>query len=407
MSIAKRKNGSYTVRIDQDRKNGKRNKVNLGTFNTKKEAERAERDAKQNKDRGIDLNPERIDVATLLDRYLANRASLGRGAKTLERYTDIVRLYLKPHIGSIPLGKLKPAQVNQLITIILPERGGVDGAPLSAQSVKHVYRLLSAALRWATSLEYVGRNVAAAVEPPAIPRGTVVAVSVEEANAILAVADPTRWGPFMRLALACGARRGELLALRWSDVDFEAATITIRASISQTREKFFEKPTKTDRIRRVALSPHGVEALRRQGALQAKDQRTSRVPFLDSGHVFQRPSGGFERPSHASQAFCRLARSASISTERLHALRHTAASWLIASGVDAQTTASVLGHASGNVTLGIYSHLVAGMQQVAVANIDARLETGMAGNSQGHRMATVEQIGPKAESKRAKKKAVG
>jgi integrase len=215
MSIAKRKNGSYTVRIDQDRKNGKRNKVNLGTFNTKKAAERAERDAKQNKDRGIDLNPERIDVATLLDRYLANRASLGRGAKTLERYTDIVRLYLKPHIGSIPLGKLKPAQVNQLITIILPERGGVDGAPLSAQSVKHVYRLLSAALRWATSLEYVGRNVAAAVEPPAIPRGTVVAVSVEEANAILAVADPTRWGPFMRLALACGARRGELLALRW------------------------------------------------------------------------------------------------------------------------------------------------------------------------------------------------
>jgi hypothetical protein len=133
MSIAKRKNGSYTVRIDQDRKNGKRNKVNIGTFDTKKEAERAERDAKQNKDRGIDLNPERIDVGTLLDRYLANRANLGRGAKTLERYTDIVRLYLKPHIGSIPLSKLKPAQVNQLITIILPERGGADGGPLSAQ----------------------------------------------------------------------------------------------------------------------------------------------------------------------------------------------------------------------------------------------------------------------------------
>jgi hypothetical protein len=94
-------------------------KVNVGTFDTKKEAERAERDAKQNKDRGIDLNPERIDVATLLDRYLANRANLGRGAKTLERYTDIVRLYLKPHIGSTPLSKLKPAQVNQLITIIL------------------------------------------------------------------------------------------------------------------------------------------------------------------------------------------------------------------------------------------------------------------------------------------------
>jgi hypothetical protein len=87
-------------------------------------------------------------------------------------------------------------------------------------------------------------------------------------------------------------------------------------------------------------------------------------------------------------------------------LRHTAASWLIASGADVQTTTSVPGHSSGNVTLGIYSHLVAGMQQAAVANIDARLDTGTAGKSHGHRMASVEQIGSEVETRRPTKKPV-
>jgi integrase len=372
VSISKRRNGSYTVRIDIERDHGKRRKVTVGTFATKKEAERAERDALQSKDRGIDLNPERIDVAALLDRYVRDRAALGRGAKTVERYGEIVRLYLKPHIGSVPLSKLKPAHVSELVTI-LGERGGAKGGRLSPKSVKHAFSLLSGALSWAMRHELVGRNVAAAVEAPSIPRGTAVALSVDEANRFLAAVDGTRWGPFMRLALACGARRGELLALRWNDVDFEAATITIRGALSQTRAGIFEKATKTDRVRTVALSPHAVEAVRRQRANRAQERLAAGIAFCDSGHVFQRERGGLEMPFRATEAFRVIAQAVGISTTRLHALRHTTGSWLIASGVDPRTAASVLGHSSPMVTLGIYSHLVVGMQKAAVAHIDDRL----------------------------------
>jgi integrase len=200
----------------------------------------------------------------------------------------------------------------------------------------------------------------------------------------------------MRLALACGARRGELLALRWTDVDFDAATIAIRASISQTRAGFFEKPTKTDHIRTVALSSHGVEALRRQRSAQAQERLASGGSST-LAMSFNVPWAALsDRVAQVKRSA--VARKAGISTERLHALRHTAASWLIASGVDVHTNASVLGHSSGNVTLGIYSHLAAGMQQSAVANIDARLDTGTAGNSDGHRTATGDQIGPKPKA---------
>jgi integrase len=182
----------------------------------------------------IDLHPDRIDLATLLDRYVRDRAALGRGAKTVERDEELVRLYLKPHIGSIALSKLKPAHVTELLTR-LSERGGVKGRPRSAKSVSDAFALQRGALGWAQRQELVARNVADVVETPSIPRGRAIALSVEEVHVLLAAADETRWGPFLRVALGCGARRGELLALRWSDVDFENTTLTIAKSLSETR----------------------------------------------------------------------------------------------------------------------------------------------------------------------------
>lgn len=168
------------------------------------------------------------------------------------------------------------------------------------------------------------------------------------------------------------------------------ATLTSRRRQSRSARQF-RRPGRRflrSRPRRIASgpSPFRRTAWRLCGAKEPCKPKTGGPPAFPSSIAvtsFQRPAGGFERPSRPTQAFCRLARSVNISTERLHALRQTAASWLIASGVDAQTTASVLGHASGNVTLGIYSHLVAGRQQIAVANIDAAARNGHGGKFSG------------------------
>ncbi len=386
MSIYKRTSGRYAVLIDVDRAaDGKRKRRPLGTFRTRKEAERAERDALTARDRGIDIAPDRVTVGQLLDRYVRDRRALGRGDVTVDRYQELADRSITPHIGAISVAKLRPAHVSELLTT-LRSHGSAKGAPLSAKTVKHAFSLLKAALTWAVRHELVGRNVADAVTPPQVRRSEATALSVDEAQRIIAGADTGRWGPFMRLALATGARRGELLALRWRDVDLVAGTVTIRASLSDAKSGVVEKGTKTDRVRVVALAVTAVEALRRQRVLQGQDhlalggelQPNGCIiggAFNDTGHVFQTALGGTIRPRRATEVFREIAERVGISTTSLHALRHTAVSWLISAGVDVRTAASIAGHASPSVTLGIYSHLVLGAQAKAVTAIDDRLAT--------------------------------
>ncbi len=287
MAIYRRESGRYAVLIDVDRKaDGARQRRTLGTYRTRKDAERAEREALAARDRGTDLAPGRITVGELLERYLDDRRALGRGEKTLERYAGIARFNLAPHVGSVALAKFRPAHVSELVAT-LRSRGGRDGRPLSPKTVKHAFALLKGALAWAVRQELVGRNVADIVTPPSVRRSDVTALSVDEAQRLLSVADGGRWGPFMRLALATGARRGELLALRWDDVDFELATLTIRASLSETRSGVTHKGTKTDRVRVVALAATALDALRRQRSLQAQERLAAGSAFTDCGHIFQ------------------------------------------------------------------------------------------------------------------------
>jgi integrase len=372
------------VDVDRDG-SGRRRRVALGTFSTRKQAESAEREALIAKERGGTVtrghgrsngrsSASELTVAGLLDRYLQDRAARV-SARTLERYEDVCRLYVVPHIGALPVAKLRPARISEMLAV-LRERGGENGKPISPATVKYAFVILRGALAWGVRQELVARNVCDAVEPPSVGRSSSVALSVEEANQLLAVADAGRWGPFLRLALATGARRGELLALRWTNVDFPNAQVTIKASLSYTRAGTYEKSTKTDKARIVALSTGAVEALRRQRVLQAEDRLAAGSAYDDSGRVFQPALGGTLHPLDPTVAFRKIAQMAGMGAKiTLHSLRHSCGSWLIASGVDVQTVASVLGHSSPNVTLGVYSHLVAGRQAAAVGHIDAMLAT--------------------------------
>lgn len=155
MSVYRRKSGRWAVRIDIDRSaDGRRATGARNVCNAERGGARRA-DALQSRDRGIVLHPDRIDVAALLDRYVCDRAALGRGARTVERYEELVRLYLKPHVGSIALSKLKPAHVTELVTR-LSEQGGVKGRPLSAKSVSHA--LPYCASTWMGTAPRIGRT---------------------------------------------------------------------------------------------------------------------------------------------------------------------------------------------------------------------------------------------------------
>ncbi|MGH7707286.1 MAG: Arm DNA-binding domain-containing protein [Vulcanimicrobiaceae bacterium] len=216
MSIYRRASGKWAVVISLERgSDGAQRRRAIGTFATKKEAEAAERRALDEKARGVDLAPGRVTVGEVFDRFCADRKSKGRAVRTVERYEDLGRLYLKPYIGVTPLSRLTPAHVSDLM-VKLAERGSKAGKPLSAKSRKHALTALRTALCWAMKHELCVRNVAEVVDAPSVPRSQACAFDEAEIVRVLAEGDKGRWGSFFRLALAVGARRGELLALRWT-----------------------------------------------------------------------------------------------------------------------------------------------------------------------------------------------
>lgn len=365
MSIYKRNSGRYAVLVDLDPSStGARRRRALGTYRTRKEAEKAERDALQARDQGIDLSPGTVTVRELLKRYVASRDI---GAKTAEEYNHQADHYILPHLGGIALQKLRPAHVSGWAATI-QKTGGRKGRAISARTAAHAFSLLSGALRWALRHQLVARNVCESSDRPKPARHEAKALSDGEVAALLKVAAGTRWEHFIVAALTLGCRRGELLALTWADVDLEGGRIAVSKSLSQTKASVAVKSTKTGRSRIVPLSLPARMAFRKQQLLSGQRLPTDPVFTDEIGQQFT--------PKAATNAYGRLATKAKLSTTSLHATRHTAATGMLAGGVDAKSVASVLGHVNAYVTMTTYSHVTEGSEQNAVDVLANRL--GMA-----------------------------
>lgn len=377
-----RKNGKhrYTVVIDVQGEGGRRSRKTIGTYGTRDEAERAERDALTARDRGHNIAPKSLTVAQMMAEHLdyCKADPTHHTAATIETYSLKSKRYIEPKLGSIILSKLQPSTVaawrNELAAMI-----GRSGKPLSPKTIHNVFGLLHAALSLAVGLEYLARNVcdvkAAKPSRPATGQHAGTALSDDEIRRLLAVAEPTRWSAFIVLALATGARRGELCGLSWSDIDLGKRELRIHRSLSQTIGRIELKDTKTHRGRTIGLSSWALEALRRQRVMQAEDRLRSPVGlYVESGAVFTSEIGERITPMAATKAFGKVARAAHLSTQRLHDTRHTAASHLIADGSDVVTVASVLGHESATITLSIYSHAFDAAKHEATDRLGARME---------------------------------
>lgn len=374
MSIYRRKSGRYQVLIDVDRAvDGRRRRRPLGTFATRKEAERAEREALGALDRGVDLIPRTVTVGQVVRRFLDDRATRC-GAKTQQEYEAISGRYIVPKLGTVTLAKLRAAHIAEWQAALATSGGRNDG-PLSAKTVSHARSLLHSSFSWAVRMGLAIMNPCSAVEAPRVRRSEAKALSTDEIVRIIRAATGTRWEAFVVLAFAVGARRGELLALQWADVDFEARSLAINASLSQTTAGGIAmKDTKSGRSRSVPLAPVAIEALRRAKALQARDRLAAGGAYQDDGYIFADAVGVRTSPMAATNAYARLARKAAISSTRLHDARHTAATTLLTAGVDVRTTAGILGHASPVVTLTTYAHLLDEAQRAGVERLGAAVE---------------------------------
>jgi integrase len=316
------------------------------------------------RDRGIDLAPAKTTVADLVERYLSDRKTQCAD-KTMQEYERTASRYIIPHLGTKPLAKLRPAHIAEWQQL-LQERGGYARRALSAKTTFHARALLSAALRWACKMQLLAVNPCAVVDAPKVRRSDARALTREEVARLLQACSGSRWAPFVTLALTVGARRGELLALRWLNINIESKTVAIEASLSQTKAGIALKGTKTDKARSVPLSRPALEALQRQRAMQAADKLRAGALYEDRGWVFADELGACISPMAATDAYARIAQKAKISSTRLHDMRHTAATTLLLSGVDVRTVAGILGHSVATTTLSIYAHVMVDAERDAV-----------------------------------------
>lgn len=227
--VYKRAEGTWTLVYDlpRDSSNGKRRQRSQTVKGTKRDAERVLREVVLSLEQGLYIRPNKLTVGELLRQWLRDYASMNTTDRTQESYTEIVEKHLIPALGRFWLSELQAQQVQSYYARKLSE-GRMDGrGGLSARSVVYHHRILSHALDYAVKMGLVVRNVAKVVEPPRVSKVTMNTLSTEEVERFLTAAEETDYYVYFATLIYTGLRRGELLALRWRNLDLEKATLAV------------------------------------------------------------------------------------------------------------------------------------------------------------------------------------
>lgn len=357
---------------------GKRRQRWISFKGTKREAERELTRLLNEVHTGTYVEPAKGPLKDFLERWLEDCARMKVAPKTFERYQEIVRNHLVPALGHFPLAKLQPADIQRSYRQAL-QSGRRDGkGGLSAMTVLHHHRVLRCALQQALRWGLLARNPADAVEPPRPERKEMAALDEWGTAHLLDVARGTRLYLPVLLAVTTGMRLGEILGLRWQDVDLQAGTLAVRQALQQTREGLSFKQPKTQKSRRAVKLPSVVvEALCEHRHRQEAARALLGPAFHDHGLVLPQEDGQPWAPRSLSKAFEHLADRAGRPEIRFHDLRHSHASQLLKLGIHAKVVSERLGHARVATTLDVYSHVLPGLQEEAAERVDAALRAAM------------------------------
>jgi len=326
--------------------------------------------------RGDYIDPSKVTVAEFLDRWEKDWAANNVSPKTRERFAQLITHQVQPHLGNMLIQKLRAVHLSELYGRLL-SNGRVGGGALSAKTVGHVHRCLRRAFGHAAQWGLIAQNPAALVHPPRVRQTEIEILRQNEVEAMLASLRSRNALLFTIaiVALGSGLRRGELCALRWSNIDLESRTLRVEQSIEQTRAGLRCKAPKTKHgLRSMTLPPSVISELRAHWRAQ-NEQRLALGLGRGSPDDLVFPAWDHQplMPNTLSREWSRAVAAIGGRRISLHALRHTHASSLIAAGVDILTVSRRLGHASPTITLGVYGHLYGNTDDRAAQAIDAML----------------------------------
>jgi len=326
-------------------------------------------------DAGTLPEPSRRCIAEYLREWLENDPDLA--PKTRERYRELAELQIIPHLGNKLMQQLKPHEVETWHKTLL-KSGAKNGQPLAARTVGHAHRVLHRVLQRAVESEVLSRNVAGIKSPPKVEHQEVEILTEEQIALVIDKLAGHRLCEIVVVDLASGLRRGELLALRLSDVDLDEAKLRVERSLEETKGGLRFKPPKTAHGKRtISLPPNAVAVLRenRRKLLETRMALGLGRPDADT-LLFAEPDGSPTPPNRLTRRWQDACVSLDLPRVSFHALRHTHASALIAAGKDVVMISRRLGHANPTVTLNVYAHLFKRDDSAAADAIEAAMTRG-------------------------------
>jgi integrase len=413
-SITQRADGRWMARLDLGWQNGKRRRKTIYGKTRRAVHDALNRAARAAQD-GELIADERQTVAQFLTRWLADVASARVRPLTFRSYENAVSRHIVPHLGHRRLSQLMPEHVQAWLSAL--ERAGVSGA-------RRVYlrsmlrNALNTALRW----RLVVRNAAALVDAPRATPREFRALTPEEAQRLLKAVVDTPLAGLVTVGLSCGLRRGEMLGLQWKDIDLDGGTLEVRRALQRfggdgaTRRPLLKQRVdikralkeddlpaaertdlqaklvkvtgelraiktslhlvepKSARSRRtIALPTVAVKALKSHRVRQLEARLAAGEDWKDRGFVFTSSIGTPIEPRRITREFRTLLTGAGLPPIRLHDLRHSCATLLLAQGVSPRVVMETLGHSQVSLTLNTYSHVLPALQRDAAGKMDAIL----------------------------------
>ncbi len=367
--IKRRGSNNYTIvlQLGLDPSTGKRKQQWITAGTSKREAEKQMTKLIHELDSGNYLKPDKTIMKEYFERWLSDYAKPNLSPRSYDRYTGIISKYFIPELGHIKLTQLKPEHLQKHYTT------GINKG-LSARTIRYHHALIHIALQTAMKWGLINRNVADAVDPPRFKRSTMQTWSENEVNCFLDTARESHYYSLFYTALFTGMRRGELLALRWQDVDFIYSQIYINRSLHQLRDGtyIFTQPKSEKSRRTIAMSASLLLVLSEYRRTKEAEALLLGKTVNEADLVFNN-SGKPLRPNTVTYAWERMAARAGVKVIRLHDARHTHASLMLKQGIHPKIVQERLGHTSIQMTLDTYSHVAPGIQEAAAESFDKLL----------------------------------
>ena len=325
---------------------------------------------------GSYIKPKRLTLGGWLEDWINSYVTTNCSPRTVDSYRSEIRGHIVPALGAIPLTNLRPQHLQSYYARALLQ-GRVDGkGGLSARTVQYHHRILSEALSPAVKMGLLGRNVAEAVDPPRPKRKSLATLTPEDVPRFLEAARDMPYYLLFYTALYTGMRLGELLGLRWCDVDLDICSLSVVQALYKRRGICQMKEPKSSHSRRqIALSSSLVVLLRKY-RIEEQAQRILLGKSLDDGDlVFCHPDGSPLDPGTVTHTFVRVITKAGLPHIRFHDLRHTHATLMLKQGIHPKIVSERLGRASIAITLDTYSHVLPGLQEAAAERFDMLLQS--------------------------------